>query len=446
MFDPHFFMNASVESLPNCLATLRVEVGPERVIQTREELVKQFSKDAKLPGFRPGKVPRAMVEKRFSKEISEELESRMVSNTLEEAIQQKGLKVIQVNNVEDVKLGSQEGLSFTATLVTVPEFELPEYKGIAITAPSAEVLDSDIDKALENMRERMADFVDMTEDRGVAMEDFVVVDYKGTLGGQPIHEAFPKVGSILSSNDGFWIRMTEESFFPGFCKNLVGARTGETRSFEIEVPADFPVEGFAGQKLNYEVTLKEVKSRVLPELNDEFAAGFLKGKTLAELRDLIRVELEGHKASEVDGIKKDREMDYLLSKVECELPEDMARAESNRVLSEVVRENQSRGVTQEMLKENEKELVATASQTARNRLKTSFILSRIAEREEIRVNRDELFSRIAAIAKGSEITIEKALKEVSKRRLLPQIQSEIATAKALDFVVSAATVTIEGVA
>ena len=443
MFPPHFFMNVSVESLPNCLATLRVEVGPERVSQTREELVKQFTKDAKMQGFRPGKVPRIMVEKRFQKEISEELENRMVSSTLEEAIKEKGLKVIQVSNVEDVKLGLSEGLVFTATLITVPEFELPEYKGIPISAPSDVVTEADIDRALENMRERMADFVDLKEDRGIAMEDFAVVDYKGTLGGAPIHEAFPKVGSILSSNEGFWIRMTDESFFPGFCSKLVGAKAGEARSFEVEVPADFPVEGFSGQKLHYEVTLKEIKLRVLPELNDEFAGGFVSGKTLVELRELVRSELEGQRKSEVAGIKRDRAMAYLLAHVECELPEDMARAESNRVLSEVVRENQSRGVTQEMLKENEKELVTTASQTARNRLKGQFILSRIAEREEIRVSREEMFSRIAAIAKGSEITIEKALKEVGKRRLVPQIQSEISTAKALDFVVSAATLTVE---
>lgn len=439
-------MNASVETLPNCLATLRVEVGPERLSQTREELLKQYSREVKIPGFRSGKVPREIVEKKFSKEISEELENRMVSSTLEEAIQSKGLKVIEVSNVEDVKLALGEGLSFTATVVTVPQFELPEYKGIAIKAPSDAVTDAEVDEAIENMRERMADFVDMKEDRGAEMGDFVVVDYKGTLNGQPIHEAFPKVGSILSSNEGFWIRMTEESFFPGFCKRLTGARAGEGRSFEIEVPADFPVEGFTGQKLQYEVAIKEIKSRVLPELNDEFAGGFLKGKTLVELREMVRSELEERKKAEIDGVKRDRVMEQLLSQVECELPEDMARAESNRVLSDVIRENKSRGVTDVMLKENEKELVASASQTARNRLKSAFILSRIAEREEIRVTREEMLGRIAAIAKGSEITIERALKEVNKRRLLPQIQSEIANSKALDFVVSAATVTVEGAA
>jgi len=433
-------MNAVVETLPNCLATLRVELGADRVTQTRESLVKEFLKEARIPGFRPGKAPRAVVEKRFEKQISEDLESKILNTSLQEAIREKGLRVIHVQNVDDVRL-ENDVFSFSATVVTVPEFELPDYKGIAVSVPSQAVADKELEDALNGLRERQADFVDLTEDRGAAMEDFVVVDYTGTIDGKPVHEGFPKVGKILSENEGFWLRMTDASFFPGFCAHLVGARPGDRREFQIEVPADFPVEGFGGQKLDYTVTVKELKERVLPELDDAFAAGFLPGKGLADLRELVLRELESRKKAEVDGLKRDQIMDHLLSRVECELPEDMARAESNRGLSEVVQENQRRGVTDEMLKENEKELVATASQTARNRLKGSFILSRIAESEKIEVKYEEVLGRIANMAQSAQITLEKAVKEVRRRRMIQEIESDILTAKALDFVVAAATVT-----
>ncbi len=435
-------MNAVVETLPNCLATLHIEVGSERVSQTRELLVNEFLKEARIPGFRPGKVPRAVVEKRFQKQISEDLESRMLNSSLEEAIREKGLRVLHVQNVDDVRMEADK-LSFSATLVTVPHFELPEYKGIAVSVPAEAVAASEIDSTLDGLRERQADFVELTEDRGAAMDDFVVVDYTGTIGGQPIDAQFPKVGKILSKNEGFWLRMTDASFFPGFCAHLVGAKPGDVREFQIEVPADFPVEGFGGQKLDYVVTVKEIKLRVLPELNDEFASGFLAGKTLADLRDLIRQELETRKKAEIDGVKRDQVMERLLAQVECELPEDMARAESNRVLREVLQENQRRGVTQEMLKENEKELVATASQTARNRLKGSFILSRIAEQEKLVVKQDEIIGRIAQMAQAAEMSLEKAVKEVRRRRMVQEIESDLLTAKALDFVVSNATVSVE---
>jgi trigger factor len=439
-------MNVVVEALPNCLASIRVEVGPEVVSKTREQIVAKITKEAKIPGFRSGKVPRSMVEKRFQKDIAEELESVMLSQALDDAVREKGLKIIEVKNVDEVQFGEDKAFSFSATLVTVPEFELPEYKGVAIEVPSDEVKAEDVDAALENLRERRADFVDVAEDRGAAMDDFVVVDYKGTIGGSPLHEAFPKLGKILGENEGFWIRMTEEAFFPGFCQNLVGAKKGENRKFQIEVPADFPIEGLPGQKVDYDVTLKEIKKRELPELNDEFAASFLEGKTLADLRELVQKDLDTRKKSEVESVKRDRVMSVLLEKVECELPEDLARAESNRVLREMVKANQERGISEDILKENEKELVSTASQTGRNRVKGSFILTKIAESEKIEVTNNEMMSWISVAARENDMTVDRVVKEMRKRRAFAQVRSDILTSKALDFVVSNATVTVEGAA
>jgi trigger factor len=435
-------MNATLETLPNCLATLRVEVGAEALQQVRDKVVRGYMSQVKIPGFRPGKTPRALIEKRFTKDIAEQTESDLISESLTSAIREKGLRVIRVNGVEDVK-ADPAGFSFSATLVTVPEFELPQYKGLNVEIPvvtDAQKEDA-IDKTIEDLRARQADFVDLTEDRGAEMEDFVVVDYRGTIGGRPVHELFPKVGQILSSNEGFWVRMTEEAFFPGFCGHLLAARPGDVRAFQIEVPADFPVEGFGGQKLDYEVTLKEIKVRVLPELNDEFAAVLAPGKTLAELREMVREELLRRHMAELETLKRNQLMEQLISKVECELPEDMARAETNQVLSEVVKENQSRGVPEETLRENEKELVSSASQTARNRLIGSFILSRIAELENIFPTREEVLGRIAGIAKRADMSLEKAVKEVSRRRMLQQIENDIVTNKALDLVVSHAVIT-----
>ena len=170
-------MNVVVEALPNCLASIQVEVGPEVVSKTREQIVAKIAKEARIPGFRAGKVPRVMVEKRFQKDIAEELESFMLSQALDDAVREKGLKIIEVKNVDDVKFGDDKTFSFSATLVTVPEFDVPEYKGVAIEVPSEEIQASEVDSALEDLRDRRADFVDLEEDRGAQMDDFVVVDY-----------------------------------------------------------------------------------------------------------------------------------------------------------------------------------------------------------------------------------------------------------------------------
>ncbi|MGV3531417.1 MAG: trigger factor [Chthoniobacteraceae bacterium] len=433
-------MNVVVEPLPNCLATLRVEVDPAKVSETRDAVAKEFGQFARIPGYRPGKAPRAVIERKYKKQIAEELEKKLISESTRQAIAEQKLRVLQLANVEDVQISDDNKMSFTATVVTQPQFDVPNYKGIEINLPSTEVTEAEIDESIENLREQAADFTDLEEDRGAKMDDFIVVNYSGTIDGKPVHEVFPKAGKPLSGNDDFWIKMTDEAFFPGFCAALVDAKPGETRNFDVEVPADFPVEGMGGQKISYEVKLNAIKVKQLPELNDEFADSVVKGKTMAELREMAREELGRQKTTNAEGEKRNQVMKHLLSQVECELPQNMVRHETQRILADIVRENQTRGVSEEVLRENQKELMGAASQNARERLKGTFILVRIAEAEGIKVNKEEIFGRIATMAQRYEMPFEKMLKELEKRNALDEINEEILSGKVLDFLISNASV------
>ena len=432
-------MNVTVEQLPNCLATLKIELPAAKVASTRDAIVGEYSKVAKLPGYRPGKAPRAVVERKYKKEIKEELERKLLGDSTRQAIAEQKLRVLQIANVEDVTFAEGQPLSFTATVVTQPEFELPIYKGLLVSLKDATVGDAEIEESIENLREQAADFTDV-EGRGAQMEDFVVVDYTGTIDGKPVHEVFPKAGKPLSGNEDFWIRMTPEAFFPGYTANLVDAKVGDARKFEIEVPSDFPVPGMPGQKIAYEVVLKGIKQKVLPALDDEFANTVAKGKTLAELREMAREELGRQKKSQVETEKRNELMRQLLAGVECELPTNLVRQETQRILSDIVRENQERGVAEEVLKQNEKELVGAAAVNARDRIKGTFVLMRIAEKEGIKVTREELWGRVAGMAQKYEMTFEKMAKELEKRGAMDQIGEEILSAKVLDFLASNASV------
>ncbi|HET6409181.1 MAG TPA: trigger factor family protein, partial [Chthoniobacteraceae bacterium] len=155
-------MNVVVEQLPNCLATLKVEVEPETVSATRQRVVNEFGQYAKIPGFRPGKAPRSTIEKRYKKEIREELERKLVQETTREAIKDKSLRVLQIASVDDVNIPELDGpVSFTATLVTQPEFELPNYKGVVVQARPTEVTDKEVEDSIEQLREQGADFEDI---------------------------------------------------------------------------------------------------------------------------------------------------------------------------------------------------------------------------------------------------------------------------------------------
>ena len=433
-------MTVEFEALPNCLATLKIAVSPDRVTKTMTEVASNYTKHAKLPGYRAGKAPRSVIERKFSKEIREEVTQQVVSNGCRDAIKDKGLRVLELQGVEDVVWGDDQSVNFRATLIVHPNFDLPDYKGIPVSVPSAEVTDAEIDEALNNLRDQQADFPDVEPARPAAMEDFVVVDYDGTIEGEPVDVRFPKAGKPLAHNTDFWIKMTDEAFFPGFCEKLVGMNIGETREFDVTVPADFPVEEMPGKTLHYKVELKGLKARTLPELDDAFSAGIAEGKSLNELRIMAREELQRQKHAAIDAAKRNGVMSSLLSKVECELPTAMVRNTTQTILQEIVRENQTRGVAEEVIKEHQQDLVGSAAQSARDRIKGTFVLLRIAEQENIRVTDNELRARINGLARKYQMPFEKVLKELQKRGGLDQVSEEILTTKTLDFIAKEATV------
>ncbi|MEP6669291.1 MAG: trigger factor [Chthoniobacter sp.] len=440
-------MNVVVENLPNCITTLRVEVESDKVSKVWNDVAGTYTKLARIPGYRAGKAPKAIIEKKFSKEIREELEKKLLSEACKEAIQEKGLKVISLTNVDDVEIAEDKTMKFTATLVTRPDFQLPVYKGLVVPLPSLDVTEEEVDNSLNELREQAADFADVTEDRGAQMEDFVVINYRGTIDGAPVSEKFPKAGAPLSGNDDFWIHMVHEAFFPGFSEALVGTKPGETRKFEVEVPAEFPVEGLPGQKIQYEVTVNLIKQKVLPPLDDAFADTIVKGKTLAEVREVAKEEISRQKKADAEQGKRAEIMRQLLSQVECELPIDMVRQETRRILADIVRENQARGIADDVLKQNEQEILGSAAANARERLKGAFILLRIGEAENIKATQQEFDQRIAYLAARYEMKVDKLLKKLDERNAVDQILEEVLTGKILDFLAASASVsTIPAVA
>ena len=432
-------MNVELENLPNCITTLRIELPREKVAGAYEKATKEFLQFASVPGYRPGKAPRTVVASRFKKQIREEVEKKLLSESYREAVAEKKLRVLQLSEVEDVELDQEKGMSFTATLVTAPEFELPNYKNLDVKETAVEVTDAEIDEAIDNLREQHADFKDI-EGRALGMGDFAVIDYEGTLDGKPVDEVVPKAGKPLAENKDFWLKLTPEAFFPGFAEQLVGAKLDDTRSFDLPVPEDFPIADLKGKTLHYDVTIKGAKEQVLPEANDDFAKTIVPDKTMDELRTLARTELENQKKQDADRTRKNGIVQQLLAQVECELPESMVQHETRRILNDIVRENQARGVGDEVLQENKSDLVETAGRNARERLKGSFILTRIAEAENIIVTDAEMGQRIGQMAMQYRTPPDQLLKQLQENNAVGQVREEVLTGKVLDFLASGATV------
>ena len=425
-------MKIEVEAQPGSVSTLRIELPPEEVSKEWDAIASSFARLAKIPGYRPGKAPRSVIEKRFRKEIHDELTKKLVSKSYYDAIEQKQLRVVSLTNLEDVQFGEDKSMRFRATVVTAPEFELPEYKNIPVQLPSIEIAEEDVDLALERLREQSADFVDVPE-RGLQMEDFAVIDFEGAIEGRPIREIVPNASKNVHGGKKFWLHLAPENFLPRFCEQIIGMKRSETRSVQVEFPAEFPVTELAGKMADYAVTLNEIKQKVLPSIDDAFAARLVPGKTVADLRQMIEHDLKHEKEHEVERAKESQIFKFLQEHTAFDLPPPLLKNETRRALNELVHRNRERGVPDDMLKGKEKELVEGAGSLAAHRLKTNFILSRIAEREKIEVSREEIDARIREEAARYDISVDKMRKELQEHDGLNNLAEQLLLGKTLDF-------------
>jgi trigger factor len=433
-------MKVEVEHQPQSTVTLRIELPAEQVSKEWDAIADNYARHARIPGYRPGKAPKRVIEAKFRKEIQEELTKKLVTKSYHDAIAEKQLRVVSLTNVEEVEFAQDRSMKFRATVVTAPEFDLPEYKNIPVQLPDTNVSEEDIDKALERLRDQSADFVD-APDRELKMDDFVVIDFEGSVDEKPIAEMAPDSSKNLQGGKKFWLRLAPDNFLPGFCEQLVGHKRGDTLLIQVKFPEDFVVKELAGKTANYAVTVNEIKDKVLPALDDALAEKVLPGKKLDELRHAVEHDLEHAKEHEVERAKENEIVKFLHERIQFDLPPSLLTHETRRALSELVQRNRERGVPDEILKSKEKELVESAGGLAAHRLKTNFILHRIAEQEKIEITREELDKSIREQAAHYNVSVDKMRKQLEENDGINGVAEQLLLGKTLAFL--KANVTIE---
>ena len=432
-------MNITVEKLPNCMASLSVQVPAEKQTAARNAILANYTRNAAIPGFRKGKVPRSVIEKRFKDEIDKEVNDQVVNESLREAIQQEKLNVL---NVADFKPGeTTDGqFNFTVKVFLAPEFELPDYKGLIITVPKLEVTEEQIDGVLQKQREQMATLKPAAEGKTAARGDFVSIDYTATLDGTALTEILPEAEHFIAANTGFLLKLADDNFVPGFCVQIEGIVTGETREVKVTMPEEGVNELVAGKEVVFSVTAGLIQEAELPELNDDLADRLAEGKTLEELRVLIREN------SEVQAKQKDLEnkriaaMEALRDKIEFDLPENVVNNAAQRRVNELVKMNLERGLTQDMLVENESAIIEAAGNQAKVDVKDEFLLMEIVKKENLQVTQQDMVSRIGSIAYQARTTPQKVVKSLQKNDGMQNVQHSVILAKALDVLVQHAVV------
>lgn len=429
-------MNVTVESLAPCRKLVKVEVEPQAVETAYEKITKEFQKSVKIPGFRPGKAPREMILKNYSKELDEEVRRRLISENYEAALKEHKLNAVTQPDIEEIQFGRGEPLKFAATIETAPEFELPEYKGIPVKRETGDVTEADMERAFNALREQRAKYNDVQ--RAAKDGDVVVVAYNGTVEGKALTEIAPTARG-LTKQDNFWMQIKPDSFVPGFTEQLVGASAGDKRTVNVTFPKDFVAKELSEKAAVYEVEIKQVKEKILPELNDEFAKEF-KAPTMTDLREGVRKDLQNELNHKRQMSVRNQVVKTLLDRVAFELPESVVTAETRTVINDIVQDSTRRGMTKEQIETQKNEIFGYASGSAKERVRSAFLLGRIADKEGIRVTQDDLVQRVSQIAQQNNLPFEKMVKELQNRNALGTVRDQVLIGKALDFVVNHAKI------
>ncbi|MGB7748001.1 MAG: trigger factor [Verrucomicrobiia bacterium] len=422
-------MNITVETLAPCKKLLRVELDAKAVDETFDAVTKDFQKQASLPGFRPGKAPRPLVLKKYEVDIKDEVKRKLIGDSYRKALDEKKIAVIGYPDIEEIQFGRGQALQFAATIETAPEFQLPEYKGLPAKREAKSVTAADVDRAIELLARQHTKFE--TVARELRRGDVAVVNYTGTCDGKPITDTAPTAKG-LTEQKNFWVDAAPDSFVPGFADQIIGAKAGDRRTVNVVFPADFVTKQLAGKKGVFEVEVVEVKEKSLPPIDDAFAKKY-DAENLAKLREGVQRDLENELKYSQAKVVRGQIIRALLTATNFDLPETAVAHETRTVVYDIVRENTQRGVARDLIEKQKDEIYSAAAQSAKERVKLSFLIQRIAEKEGIQVSQDEVLKRVQSLAAAYQIPLEKFLKDLQKRNGVAELYEQIAHEKVLAF-------------
>jgi trigger factor len=437
-------VNIEIKDVSETRKSLVVALDQSEVAAEHQATVAEFSKMARLPGFRPGKAPAALVLKHYGREIGEEFKQKVVSKAYRNGLEESKLDVMSLTGVEPGEIEAAKAATVTFTLDVRPTFTVPEYAGLPTEILPIEPTEAEVDQVIEGMRAERADF--KVAERAAQKGDYVKLAYEGTIDGKPILEIAPDK-QIYGKVPQTWeeVEGEQEGLIPGLGKQLAGLKAGDKKTVTIAFAADFAaVPALAGKSADYAVDVQEIRERILPPLDEEFFKA-QQVDNLDNLKAKVSGSLKSRKEQTNRQAQRRQVAEAISAKVDFSVPDSMVEGETQNVLRNFIEENMRRGVPQEQFEKDKKALFESAKKAAVGRVKTQLILARIAEQEKITVTEKDIDAYIYREAMMNNARPDKLVKDLSKdRERLRSVQQSIIFDKALDLLVSKATVkTIE---
>ena len=424
-------MKTEFQDVSETQKKITIEIPSDVVDAEIDRVAKGYSKQARLPGFRPGKVPSNIIKQRFRDEIHHEVMHGLIPRAVEEALQERGIEPVSTPDIKDVSLREGEPLKFTADIETVPPFDPGDLSTITLRQHSSTVTDDAVEKTLERLRERGAK-QESVEGRPVADGDIVAVDLDRT-----------DPDGKMDHHEGVSIELGAAANPPEFDQNLVAMNVGEEKTFVIHFPEDYSVPEMANTDVTYRVTVKEIRRKVLPELDDEFAKDIGDFESLAALRDRVRADMQAEAEQHAKQHLRSDLLKQLGQRITFELPPSLVDREIDRRLEEFARRLMDQGVDPRKAGIDWSQFREAQREPARDAVASALVLDEISRRENLTVATEDLDKEIDQFASTSGRTPAALRAQLEKEGGLARLTAGLRREKAVDFAMSHAKMTSE---
>ena len=406
-----------------------VEIPADIVSRETEAVIQKFQKMAKLPGFRKGKVPASVVKQRFAEDIKTEVVEQLVPRYFRQETEKQGLHPVSQPRVTDLHIHDGEPLTFKAKFEVLPDFEVQGYKEIKVEKPDTSVTDEEVEKTLSQLREQNATY-NAVEGRPLQDGDFAQVAFKGVPQDEP--DAQPV------SMDDVMVEVGGSNTIPEFTENLRGAHAGDEKTFTVKYPEDFSDDRLKGKSFEYAVKVNAIKTKQMPELNDDFAKELgPQFTTVDQLKTAIRENLEGEKKHRAEHESKDKIVDELVKANPIEVPEALVDHQVDLRLERGLRALAQQGMkTEDMRRMDFTRLRAAQRDAAKKEVQVALLLEKIADKEQVTVTDEDLDKEIHILAAQSQQPVDAVRARLIKEGAIDRIRNRIRTDKTLELLYS----------
>jgi trigger factor len=412
-----------------CKHELEISIPAEAVETETGKVAHTFQEKARMPGFRPGKVPLTIVRKSWASDIRQKVLENLVPVFFNAKAKEEGLRVVGTPSISDVHFHDGEPLRFKAHFEVFPEFEPAEYKGVEVPYRQPEVTDEDVDKRLEELRESKATYVN-EEPRTIQDGDYAVVALESIAGAEdPI------------KSDEVVVLIGGPETLAGFTEHLRGASPGEEKEFDVTYPEEYGQEKLAGKTVTFRVSVKGLRRKELPEVSDDFAQDLGDFRTVDELKDALRKSILAQRESEAQREAKDKLVEKLVDANDFPVPTAFVERQIENRVQQRLQSLAQQGVDPKSFNLDWDKIKEAQHDAALREVKASLILTKVAEREAIGVTNDEVDREVERIARQSREPLATVRKKLVKEGTMDRIASHIQTEKTLNFLFEKATKT-----